>query len=130
MRQQMVWGYAHAQYACQRLSEIEHISSGIMLGPIRFTHIENVARSALARFRQAEQAAAEAQQAEELLRQVKELDQRITELSKDLGLSPQKEADYKNMNVQKGQRLLAARQKRISLLEAKMPKGPTDEGKD
>lgn len=97
-------------------------SSGIMLGPARFTHIRTVASQALARLGAAQRLAT-------LTAQLVDLDAQIAALSSSSSSStasapaaavpaavPQA---YKALTVDKAERLVAAREKRLGLLRAR-----------
>ena len=86
-----------------------------MLGPVRFKLIDQVASEAIA-------ALALAQRVEHL----HELDDQVADLCSRTLLSPPSQQSYAGANETKIERLIAAREKRIALLQARFDAGPSE----
>lgn len=91
---------------------------GTMIGPARFRHIEECTKSALDNLSALEQETA-------LLGELQGLDNTIVSLCRKLSekgqhASPGKKADYADASVEKMQRLVGARSKRVELLQAQL----------
>ncbi|GAA6057101.1 hypothetical protein JCM3770_002081 [Rhodotorula araucariae] len=97
---------------------VSRLYGGIMLGPARFSHIRTVASQALARLLAAQRLAA-------LAAQLATLDSAIAALSPASASAssppklPPAQTQYAALTVDKAERLVAAREKRLGLLEKK-----------
>ena len=88
-----------------------------MLGPVRFTHIENVTTQAIRALQQAEELTS-------LKSKLLELDEAIAKACLNLPTptSPGKATDYSDLTVVKGNRLVIARTKRLEMLQKTLDK--------
>lgn len=88
-----------------------------MLGPVRFTHIENVTTQAIRALQQAEELTS-------LKSKLLGLDEAIAKacLALPTPTSPGKAPDYSDLTVVKGNRLVIARTKRLEMLQKTLDK--------
>ncbi|BGP51783.1 hypothetical protein JCM10450v2_007739 [Rhodotorula kratochvilovae] len=90
---------------------VSRLYGGIMLGPARFTHIRTVASQALSRLLATQRLTA-------LRAELRTLDGAIAALSPSPA-KPVPATQYAGLTVEKAERLVAAREKRLGLLEKK-----------
>ncbi|GAA6039191.1 hypothetical protein JCM8097_000462 [Rhodosporidiobolus ruineniae] len=105
---------------------VSRLYGGVMLGPVRFTHIRQVATQAIQRL-------AAAQALPSLLSRLKELDAEISTLSLATSAVPDPaklKQQYASLDVPKAERLVAAREKRVEVLRRQKEKREEEERRE